>query len=342
MTDTKTKITATDDATLEVEGTVAADVFDRHYNTATNEFVSKTEIKGFRKGKAPEDLVIKQVGEQVILERAIHLALSDAWPSIVEEHGIEAISRPEFQIMKVARGNPLEWKARVATLPEITLPDYKTIASETKAEETKPLEVTEKEIDEALEWVRKSREKDGALPELNDEFAKSLGNFENLEALRKMLKSNIESEKRMKERERVRVAILKAIREKATFTVPEPLVNGEQQRMLSELKATVERIGKTWEDYKKEVKKSDDEILAELKEEAERRASFSLLLQEIAKDAEITVTDEEITTRVEGMLAAYPEEQRKQIDQHQVREYAYGVMMNDKVFALLEGEEKSA
>jgi len=339
---TDTKITSIDDTTLEISGSVPADVFDGHYKKATNEFISKTELKGFRKGNAPEDLVIKEVGEQVILERAINLALSDAWPQIIEEHSIDAIGRPEFQITKVAKSNPLEWKATVATLPEITLPDYAAIAKEIKDRETGEIKVSEKEIDDAIEWIRKSREKDGKLPEVNEEFVKSLGDFKDIAALRDMLKSNLESEKRVKDREPIRVAILTAIREKAPFPIPAPLLASEQERMMAELRSTVERIGKTWEEYVTEVKKSEEEIKAELSEEAERRAAFSLLLQTIAKDAEITATNEEMETRVQGMLSGYPEEQRKQIDQHQLHEYVYGVIMNDKVFTLLEGGTKTA
>lgn len=338
----KTKVTSIDDTTLEISGSVPADQFDAHYKKATNEFVGKTELKGFRKGKAPEDLVIKEVGEQVILERAINLALTESWPQIIEDHGIEAIGRPEFEITKVAKGNPLEWKAKVTTLPEIQLPDYTSIAKATKEKETKEVEVTTKEIDDAVEWVRKSREKDGVLPEVNDEFVSTLGDFKNVEGLRDMLKSNLESEKRMKDRERIRVAVLSAIRAETPFAIPAPLLSSEQERMMAELRSTVERIGKTWEEYKVEVKKSDEDIKNELSEEAERRAAFSLILQTIAKDADITVTAEEMEARIEAMLSTYPEDQRKQIDQHQLHDYVYGVLMNDKVFALLEGGEKTA
>ena len=56
------------------------------------------------------------------------MALSEYYPKILEENKIDAISRPEISITKLARKNPLGFKIKTATMPEMKLPDYKQIA----------------------------------------------------------------------------------------------------------------------------------------------------------------------------------------------------------------------
>ena len=58
------------------------------------------------------------------------MALNEHYPKIIEEEKIDAISRPEISITKLARKNPLGFKIKTAVLPEIKLPDYKNIAKD--------------------------------------------------------------------------------------------------------------------------------------------------------------------------------------------------------------------
>lgn len=70
------------------------------------------------------------------------------------ENKIEAIGQPEVSILKLAKGNPFEFKAKVAVLPEVRLPDYKKIALEVKRNK---ILVEDGEVEEALSWLQKSR-----------------------------------------------------------------------------------------------------------------------------------------------------------------------------------------
>ena len=74
------------------------------------------------------------------------------------------------------------------------------------------------------------------LPEINDEFAKELGMFDSLVALKNNLKEGIGTEKKENERQRARGEVLQKISEKINFELPEKMVEYEQIRLLEGLK----------------------------------------------------------------------------------------------------------
>lgn len=332
---------------LEITGSVDADMLTLAIARATVELSADVELKGFRKGKAPQEMVVAAVGEGRILERAANIALSTVWSEILESHDIDAVGSPSFSITKLARGNPLEWKARVAVMPDITLPsNYLKIANETFSREVKPIDVSDKEIDEAIKWIQKSRaEKDGKLPELDDAFAASLGDFATLASLREHIRKNIADEQTFKERERVRIAALEALRLKSTIEIPEVLLSSEIERMLVDLKQMVSRMSQKWDDYIKNTGKSEDEVRTSMKPDAEKRVAFGLILRAVAKDAHIVPTEEEITERTGKLFAPHVHEdgtahEGPHDDAERTAEYVRGVLMNEKVFALLEGKNE--
>ncbi|MEK7660265.1 MAG: trigger factor [Patescibacteria group bacterium] len=330
------EIKKSDDGTIEVAGVTPSEAFDAAIARALEGFVRETELKGFRKGKAPGDLVRRAVGEGKLLERAATLVLETEWPRVLEEHQIEAIGRPEFHIVKIAPGNPLEWKVNVATLPEVKLPDYLKLAHATRKKEHKEVSVEDKEIDEALGRLTEMNEKDGVKPEMSDAFAGTLGPFKTVEELKAHISVSLKKEKAEKERERVRIAVLEAIVSASAFALPKILIDAEEDRMLGELFSTVARMGRQWDDYLKDAGKTSDDIRAELRPDAERRAGFGLILQALARREHIVISDEDIEKRTTAMLAMYSPEELKKIDRSRVKNYVASVMENDAVFAVLE------
>ncbi len=118
------------DSEVEITGEIQADFFESKRRQAVQEISEKVSIDGFRPGKVPEDILIKKVGEQEILEKMATLALQEKYPQIIEEHKIKAIGRPAVTITKIASNNPLGFKVRTFVVPEVDLPDYKKISQE--------------------------------------------------------------------------------------------------------------------------------------------------------------------------------------------------------------------
>ncbi|MEK7082087.1 MAG: trigger factor [Patescibacteria group bacterium] len=176
------------------------------------------------------------------------------------------------------------------------------------------------------------------IPELTDEFAKGLGDFASAEALKQNVREGLLREKKEKETQRVRALIMEEIAERAEIEVPNVLVAGETEKMLAELKSGAEQMGMQWADYLAHVKKTPEELQNGWQGEAEKRVRIALCLGEIARQEKIKPAEEEITARANQFLAQYqsPDETAKNIDAKQLKEYARGILKNEKVFEFLE------
>lgn len=326
-------------STVEIEGEISAEDFERHYKDALKELNEKSAIPGFRPGHIPENVLIEKMGGESVLEHAAEHALQEEYPKILREHKIDAIGHPQITITKIARKNPLGFKITAAVLPSITLPDYKNIAKNIVSK-TEEIKTEEKEIDDALEFIKKSGKKNEnePLPEVNDEFAKKMGQ-KDLAGLRELLRRNITEEKSVKARESRRMETLDRISASTNIEIPEILIQSEKEKMSAELRSSIENMGMKWEDYLTHVKKTDEELKNGWSAEAEKRARYALILREIANAEKIEPSDLELNDFAEKTLAQYPETERKKIDKDRVKDYAYGILRNEKVFQFLESQK---
>lgn len=179
------------------------------------------------------------------------------------------------------------------------------------------------------------------LPEINDEFAKQLGSFDTLVALKTSMKEGITMEKTEAEKQRVRGEILEKIAEKAKFEMPVAMVEYEQGRLLEDLKNKItSSIKITFEEYLASIKKTEAEILETYKKEAEKRLSGFLVLRELGKLEKVEVSDKEVEDEMTKSIQNYPKEQLAKIDINELKEYTKGVIHNEKIFQILEDLSK--
>ena len=178
------------------------------------------------------------------------------------------------------------------------------------------------------------------LPIINDDFAKSSGNFQSLTDLKESIKDGLMQEKEIKEKQRIRIEIIEQIAENSEMEIPENLIVEETEKMIIELKMSIANIGLDFEIYLKQVKKNIDDLKKEIKEQAEKRKRISACLDEIAGRENIQVNDEEIKERINQDLKHYPnvKEAEKNIDLDALREYTKNIIRNEKIFELLERE----
>ena len=83
------------------------------------------QVPGFRKGKAPRNIIEKVYGRGVFLEDAANELIPDAYSKAVEESGLNIVSRPELEVTQMEQGKPFIFTAAVALKPEVTLGEYK-------------------------------------------------------------------------------------------------------------------------------------------------------------------------------------------------------------------------
>ncbi len=141
----------------EVKVTITPEEMEKFKKKVGGDFAEKMNIKGFRPGRAPLDVIENTVGSEKLYEEAAKEAIQETYPKIVEQNNLFAISSPQVDILKCAPGNEVVYKAIVYIMPEINLPEYKEIAKKTAQKEGKDIEVSEKEVDEMIERVRENK-----------------------------------------------------------------------------------------------------------------------------------------------------------------------------------------
>jgi len=173
------------------------------------------------------------------------------------------------------------------------------------------------------------------LPEVNDEFAKTLGQFENIESLKKSIEDGIQGEKDRAEGERIRGLILKNIADKVTVDLPDSLVNGELQAMLHDLKHQCEDHGLSFEDYLKQVKKTEEEITKDLRENAATKAKADLILRTVSKEQKFAANEDEVNVAVTEVLRSLGEE-TSELNSDEIKLYAKEMVIRRKTWEYLE------
>ncbi len=134
------------------------------------------------------------------------------------------------------------------------------------------------------------------LPELDDELAKDLGH-EDLESLRADIKSDLFEEKEEERTEKLKEGVLDSILESTEFSPPERMIQDMVDERVSETK---EQLGsEKYSDILEEQGKTEDEVAQEVEKSARKQLKRRMVLNEIAKQEEIEMTDEEFENRLE-------------------------------------------
>ena len=113
---------------------------------AYRHLAKRTDIPGFRRGKAPQAMLERYLGREVLLEEAVEHLVPQLLGRALEEQGIDAIAEPEIEI---TQNDPLIFKATVSVRPTVELGDYHQIRVDPE-----PAEVADEEVDKAMEQIR--------------------------------------------------------------------------------------------------------------------------------------------------------------------------------------------
>ena len=112
---------------VKLEITVEAQKFEEAIKSVFNKNAKYFSIPGFRKGKAPYQIVEKTYGAQIFYEDAFNEIAGQAYEEALKENKIEAVSKPEIDLVQIEKGKNLIFTAVVSTKPEVTLGKYKGI-----------------------------------------------------------------------------------------------------------------------------------------------------------------------------------------------------------------------
>lgn len=397
--------------TVEVD----SDQLEVSKRKAAKKIAKRIKVPGFRPGKAPYQVIRRQVGDEALLEESLEILVQDIYPDIIEKAEIEPYGPGNFE--NLANMDPLTLEFIVPLMAEVELSDYHGIRfpyelpeitdEEVRAveddfrqrqavEETadRPVEVgdhvyfkvsakryeeegeveegnlieersssvivAEEDADTSLEWPFDgfSRELIGMsigedktllytfptdsqfetlrdvtaefsieiedvkariLPELDDEFAQSLGDYENLESLEKDIRESLEQRSEDTYNSEYDDQVIDAIVEGSTIKYPPQMLENEINNVIHQLESRLANQGLDMDIYLKTREMDEEDLREETTPVAETRVKRSLVLLEIAQKEEIEVSEEELQEETERTLASITqfmsEEDRKQFNQ---------------------------
>ncbi|MBE7708809.1 MAG: trigger factor [Cyanobacteria bacterium SIG27] len=376
---------------VEIDEQTAAN----EYNKACRKISETVNIHGFRKGKAPKNIVEKYVGVERIQREALSAILPKVFADVISENELDVITEPQVESFNYEAGKPLTVVATLELKPEVKLGAYKDV--EVEVEEFKNTEAdVEKEIntivdryatfepvidrastandavvmdfdgsvdgepikggsaknyqldlahsnfiqgfaeqlvgknigdeftidvtfpkdyhDKALQGkpaqfkIKINEIKERKVPELNDEFAKKVGNFDSVEAMKDDIKSYLEKAEKNENDQRAQKAIITKIVEASEVEVPDSMVNREARQLMNEMGQRLKAQGMNLEQVIDE--KGQDNLWEELREEAAKRVKNSLVLAEIASKEDISVTEEQFEGKIKELAALYHAEEK--------------------------------
>jgi FKBP-type peptidyl-prolyl cis-trans isomerase (trigger factor) len=327
--------------TAEIE--VNAEFVESFRTKAVKSIGKEVELKGFRKGTAPEKMVVDYVGEAKIFEEMAFEAVNQILPVLMITEKINALTQPQVSITKIAPKNPVTFKATFTLMPEIELADYKKIAK--SIERKDDVKIDEKEIEDYINYLVKSRAESDALknktagseaqdeiklPEFNDEFVKTLGNFKTVEEFKTQLKENMSVEKERHTKEKRRIEIIEKIIEESKVELPDILINEELDRMVEQFRSDIRNYKMEPEEYLKEIKKTEKDLRDEWKADATKRAKMNLILPKIGSAEKIEADKEKVEHEAKHLA------EHHKVDEIRAKQYVEYVLRNEAVLKFLE------
>ena len=188
-------------------------------------------------------------------------------------------------------------------------------------------------------WVKVLSVKEVKMPELNDDFIKTLGKFETVAELKENIRKGLLQEKEQNEKWKRREKIMEKIEKAISIELPPPLIKAEKDKRFHDLKHRIsDELKISYEDYLSQIKKTEEELLKLLEIEAIKGSKRFLFLREIAKIKNIVVSEKEIEEESNRFLARYSDsdETKEKIDLNRLKSYTEERLKNEKVFELLE------
>ena len=393
---------------VKLEFTVEAEKFNQAIKTVFNKNSKYFNIPGFRKGKAPYQIVEKTYGAQIFYEDAFNEIAGEAFEEGLRENNVEAVSKPEVEIKQIEKGKDLIFTAVVQTKPEVTLGKYKgiqvkkieynvsdedvnhelmhmaeknarlvsvedrpvesgditvidfegfvdgvpfdggkaenhelTIGSNTfipgfedqiigmKPEEEKEIKVKFPEEyfsanlagKDATFKVKLHEIKKKEMPEINDELAKDISEFDTIEELKNSIKEKLDVENKNKEKYETEEEAIKAVCENAKVEIPSGMIETETDHMVQDINTRLSYQGMNIDQYLKMINKTMEEFRSEYKEQAETAVKSRLVLEAVGKDAGIEVKEEEISAKIKEMAENYGRKEEEVKDNPELVKY---------------------
>ena len=143
------------------------------------------------------------------------------------------------------------------------------------------------------------------LPELDDEFAQDVSEFDTLAEYKESLKKNLEEKKENEAKRTKEDEAVQKIIDKSKMDIPEAMIDTQCETMIEEFAQRIAQSGLSMDQYLQFSGLTIDGLKEQVRPEAISRIQGSLVLEQIAKEENIEVTDEDVNAEIEKMAANY-------------------------------------
>ena len=147
----KTKLKNISDVKVELTISLGAEELKAAEQVALTKLAKEVKIEGFRKGKAPLEMVAAQVDPILLNQETLENALSKSVAEAFLKEKVQAINRPEVDVKKFIPGTEIEFTATTEIMPKVELGDYKKLGVKKEA-----VKVSKKEVKETIDRILKN------------------------------------------------------------------------------------------------------------------------------------------------------------------------------------------
>ena len=151
--------------------------------------------------------------------------------------------------------------------------------------------------------VKEIKEKE--LPELDDEFASEVSEFDTLKEYKEDIKKNLSEKKIKNAQDAKEEAVVDAIIADAKMEIPDAMLETQQRQMIEEFAQNIKQQGLSFDQYLQFTGMSTDKFMDQVKPQAEKRIKSRLVLEAIVKAENIEVTDEDYDNEIKEMAEMY-------------------------------------
>ena len=424
----KCKVEKTQNANeIKLEITIEAEKFENAIKKVYFQNVKYFNIPGFRKGKAPQNIVERYYGKEIFYEDAFNEVVPAEYEKALEDNKIDAVSRPQIDIITMEKGKDLVFTATVATKPEVKVEKYKGIEIEKieytvkdadidvelknmqeknarlvtvedravenkdiavidfegfvdgvafeggkaekheleigsgafipgfedqvigmKLEEEKDIKVTfpkeyfSKDLagKDAIFKVKVHEIKKKEMPELDDEFAKDVSEFDTLAELKDSIKDRLTKQNDDRAKYEKQEAVMKVICDELKADIPEGMIDMEIDNMIRDMEQRMSYQGLTMEKYLQMLNQTEADFRNQCKPQAIDAIKSRLALEAIIKEEKIEATDKEVEEKLKEMAEAYGKKAEELSDNENIKNYIKEGIKNEKAIDLLVSNSK--
>ena len=175
------------------------------------------------------------------------------------------------------------------------------------------------------------------LPELNDDFAKGIGEgYETLDELKEEIQKGIQTESEQQSNFDFRESIIESVIKEANISVPPLLIQNEAENIIQQHTQMVTQANMDIQDYLQSIGKTEEELHNEAQEEAEGRIKRSFLISKIAEQENIEISDDEIEMKIQEIFSNSEGEIPNSTQNEEMRNYLFRTLLTDKTIERLE------